>query len=148
MSFGDDLRKVCERAKSTTSAVVRSVVLLTAKEMKERTPVAAKGGGRLRANLVCGIGQINTYNQAAPGSDPIPRIESSLAQWKAGDTIYLTNSVPYAIVVEYGLYGKPPGSANGPKTVGGFSSQSIGGFARLSAQNVKEHFRREVAGLK
>ena len=101
----------------------------------------------MRSNIVCGIGSINKRNTIPAGTDPQPGIESALARWKIGDPIYITNSVPYAIVVEYGLYGKPPGSANGPKTIAGYSSQAVGGFVRLTAQNIVQSLNKRVAAL-
>lgn len=146
-TFGADLRKLISRAESAASEIVRGVALDTANEMIERCPVAAKGGGRLRSNIVCGINGINKRNTIPAGTDPKPAITSALTRWKIGDSIYITNSVPYAIVVEYGLYGKPPGSANGPKTVAGYSSQAVGGFVRLTAQNIEQSLRKRVAAL-
>lgn len=143
-TFGADLRKLISRAEGAASEIVRGVALDTANEMAERCPVDT---GRLRANIVCGIGSINKRNTIPAGTDPKPAITSALTRWKIGDPIYITNSVPYAIVVEYGLYGKPPGSANGPKTVAGFSSQAVGGFVRLTAQNIEQSLRKRVAAL-
>lgn len=143
-TFGADLRKLISRAEGAASEIVRGVALDTANEMAERCPVDT---GRLRANIVCGINGVNKTNTIPAGIDPKPAITSALARWKIGDQIYITNSVPYAIVVEYGLYGKPPGSANGPKTVAGFSSQAVGGFVRLTAQNIEQSLRKRVAAL-
>jgi len=56
--------------------------------------------------------------------------------------------MPYARVAEFGLYGNPPGSANGPKTSGGYSSQAVGGFVRLTVQDFEQVFRKAARSLK
>ena len=78
----------------------------------------------------------------------VPAAAAALATWRPGQTIWVTNSLPYARVAEFGLYGKPPGSANGPKTVGGYSSQAVGGFVRLTAQDFAQSFRRAARAAK
>lgn len=148
MGFGADLKAICDRSKARTSEIVRQTALGTLQLMKERAPVAERGGGRLRANMQVGLDGINRDTSAAPGDDPEPRARATLSKWKPGQTIWLTNSLPYAVVVEYGLFGKPPGSANGPKTVAGYSSQAVGGFVRLSAQKVRETLREQAARLR
>lgn len=134
-----------ERINGRTDLVVRGLAVRLVDGMKERAP---QDTGVLRANFQVGLDEINTDTSSPAGSDPVARATSSLENWRPGQTIYMTNSMPYAVVVEYGLYGKPPGSANGPKTVGGFSKQSVGGFARLTAQNVQQEFAAEVRSLK
>jgi hypothetical protein len=47
-----------------------------------------------------------------------------------GRTIFISNPLPYAGVIEYGLY--PPG----PKTSGGYSKQAPKGAVRLAIQSV------------
>jgi hypothetical protein len=145
MSFAADLQKLCERAKGQVEDVVRKVALDLDKEMVARAPVDT---GRLRSNMQVGLGEINTDTSRKAGDDPIPPAEATLAKWRPGQAIYITNSLPYARVAEYGLWGKPPGSANGPKTVGGFSKRAVGGFVRLAKQNVQRSLRNAARALK
>ncbi len=145
MGFGADLRAICEAAKGDTSAVVRKVAVDMTGAMAAATPVDT---GRLRANFQCGIGSINPAADAAPGTDPKPRALAALASWKPGQTIYITNSLPYAQTAEFGLYGDPPGSANGEKTAAGFSRQAPGGFVRLTVQRFEDFVAAAAASLK
>lgn len=145
MSFGDDLKTLCDASKGRMNEVVRKVALDMQKGMIEKAPVDT---GRLRANFQCGLGVINKRNGYMDGSDALARSVGVLLNWQPGQTIYLTNSVPYAHVVEFGLYGKPPGSANGPKTVNGYSSQAPSGFARITAQDIAGALHRAVEGMK
>lgn len=143
MSFGLDLRAVVERTQQKVETVVRKAALDLQTGMVRRAPVDT---GRLRANFQVGFGQINGDASASPGADPIARTAGALPQWRPGQTIYLTNSLPYAHIAEYGLYGKPPGSANGPKTRMGYSSQAVGGFVRLTVQDFEAIVRRAARG--
>lgn len=145
MSFGEDLKRIVERTKAKTSEVVRKSAIDMQSSMASMAPVDT---GRLRANFQCGLGAIDKSTSDAPGSDAVARTRGALAEWKPGQTIYLTNSLPYAHVAEYGLYGKPPGSANGPKTVNGFSSQAVGGFVRLTVQRFEQFVHKSAQDVK
>jgi len=154
VSFAADLQAVLDRANGKAVDVVRKTAYDLDKGMVDRAPVgvypagSGKSGGRLKSNFQVGIGTINKATDAAPGSDPLPAAAAALATWKPGQTIWLTNSMPYARVAEFGLYGNPPGSANGPKTSGGYSSQAVGGFVRLTVQDFEQVFRKAARSLK
>lgn len=77
-------------------------------------------------------------NQTTIASDPsgktsLSRVDKALTRLSIGQTFYLTNSLPYARVVEYGLYPNPPKNPTG-KTVNGFSKQAPAGMARIAVQ--------------
>jgi hypothetical protein len=145
MSFSSDLQAIVDRAKERATNVVRAVAVDLVAGMQSEAPVDT---GRLRANFQVGFGSINRLTNSAPGTDSATRAKQALAAWVPGQTIYLTNSLPYARVAEYGLYGKPPGSANGPKTVGGFPRQAQGGFVRITFQNVGQSLQKAVRAQK
>ena len=154
MSFAAELQKACDRAKDRAVETVRLTALGVHAGMARRAPVgvypagSGKSGGRLKSNFQVGIGSINTATNAPAGSDPAPAAAAALATWRPGQTIWVTNSLPYARVAEFGLYGKPPGSANGPKTRGGYSREAQGGFVRLTAQDFAQSFRRAARAAK
>lgn len=145
MSFAAELQKACDRAKDRAVETVRLTALGVHAGMARRAPVDT---GRLKSNFQVGIGSINTKTDSPAGSDPAPAAAAALATWRPGQTIWLTNSLPYARVAEFGLYGNPPGSANGPKTSGGYSSQAVGGFVRLTVQDFEQVFRKAARSLK
>lgn len=145
MSFGADMRAIVERTKGRIEDVITKTALDMQAGMVNRAPVDT---GRLRANFQVGLGQINGDTSDPPGADAVGRTAAGLQRWKPGQTIYLTNSLPYAVVAEYGLYGKPPGSANGPKTRLGYSSQAVGGFVRLTVQDFTETLRKAAASVR
>jgi hypothetical protein len=154
VSFAADLRAVTDNAKRLMGDVVKKTALDITAGMVMRAPVEL---GRLKGNFVCGLGQINTSTSDMKDATPLGEydkgkavlgVDRTLQRWKAGQTIYLTNSLPYAVVAEYGLYGKPPGSANGPKTVAGYSRQSPGGFVRLTAQDFGPKLKEAIKAVR
>lgn len=142
MSFGDDIKKLCDKSKARIGDVVSKTAFDMQSSMVMLSPVDT---GRLRANWQCGMDAINPDHGQPPGSDARARTAQALSNWKPGQTIFLTNSLPYARVVEYGLYGKPPGSANGPKTRGGYSIRAPQGMVRLTVQRFDVFFREAAA---
>lgn len=143
MGFGADLRAVCERAKGRIDEVVRATAVGLYDGMQNRAPVDT---GRLRANFVVGLGSQNASTTLDTNAEAArAKAQGALAAWKRGEPIYITNSLPYAVVAEYGLYGKPPGSANGPKTVNGFPKQAVGGFVRLTVQDFQKTLRKAAS---
>lgn len=135
MGFAADLQKLVNKTKLKTETVVRKVALELQNSIVLLSPVDT---GQFRANWQCGIGELNsatTTGTDKTGGEAFSRTQAALDRWEPGQTIWLTNSLPQAKVLEYGLYGKPPGSANGLKTVGGFSKQAPSGMVRLTVQN-------------
>lgn len=91
-------------------------------------------GGRFKNNWQVGVGFVNTDTSRGPsasGSDSLAAFTPTLNSWKAGDTIYLTNSLPYAKRLEYG-----------------WSKQAPGGMVRLSVQNAAQAFANAAAQVR
>ena len=49
----------------------------------------------------------------------------------------------YATIIDNGKYGKPPGTANGPKTRGGFSTQAPEGIFAPTKRHLEKFLRRK-----
>ena len=112
-----------------------------------KTPVDT---GRLRANWMVSEGSINTTQVDATdpaGSGAVDAMRSAVQSLPVEKTIYLSNSLPYASVVEYGLYPNPPKGGAG-KTEGGFSKQAPAGMVRVTAQEIEGIFSEAVSKLK
>lgn len=91
-------------------------------------------GGRFKNNWQVGIGFVNTDTSRNPdsnGAAALAAFAPTLNSWKAGDTIYLTNSMPYAQRLEYG-----------------WSKQAPGGMVRLSVQNATQAFAKAAAQVR
>lgn len=131
MGFAADLNKLCERAGDKAALVVRRAALELQSGMIEKSPVDT---GRFRSNFQCGIGAMNTDTSAAPeksGSSALGRTETTLQGWKPGQTIWLTNSLPYAARIERG-----------------WSQQAPTGVVRLTVQDYRQALARAVESIK
>lgn len=115
LSLAAFAKKAPEQARTVVRKV--SIDLLTATVL--RTPVGnpdlwqskpPKGyvGGRLRANWTVSIGAPDTTTTAAIDKSGAATIGAGSATIEAADTtqaIYMTNSLPYALPIEYGHSG-------------------------------------------
>lgn len=133
MSFSLDIGRFIDRFVDRRNDAVRVIALEVLKGTVLKTPVDT---GRLRGAWQVGI---NVEPAGNPdGVDPaggptIARGQAALAQVDdRTDAIWITNNLPYAEVVELGLY---PG--DGPKTVGGFSRQAPQGMLRVTLEEVQ-----------
>ncbi len=92
-------------------------------------------GGRFRANWQVGIGAMNSDTSAAPdktGAAALARGNAAIGTWQPGSgTIYLTNSLPYALPLEYG-----------------YSQQAPSGMVRLTVQDFDIYVRKALAETK
>jgi len=101
-TFGLDIARFVEKAKAAPEQVVRKVGLDLASRVVLRSPVDT---GRFRANWNVAFGRVDTLTTLSTdktGGKTIERVRVQLNGWQPGQDIYLTNSLPYAIPLEYG----------------------------------------------
>lgn len=101
-TFGLDIARFVEKAKAAPEQVVRKVGLDLASRVVLRSPVDT---GRFRANWNVAFGRVDTLTTPSAdktGGKTLERVRVQLNGWTAGQDIYLTNSLPYAIPLEYG----------------------------------------------
>jgi len=122
--FGEIIKKVGDKAE----VVVRKTALELQTSMVEKSPVDT---GRFRNNWFCGIGSINQNITDAVGNESVTRTAQALTAWKPGQTIFLTNSLPYSRPLEYG-----------------WSKQAPQGMVRLTVVEYSRALRRVVEGMK
>jgi hypothetical protein len=131
--FELDLTKVIERTKQNLDQAVRKTVMDLGTSLVMKSPVgnpdmwqspAPKGytGGRFRANWEMHINQAGSERYEvvdASGGASLNRIAAALSSGKAGDTFYITNSLPYARKLEYEGHSKqvPPAGMVGQTLV-------------------------------
>lgn len=68
-------------------------------------------GGRFKNNWNCGVGYLDMDTIAEPnasGDDAMAKAEARLKSWEPGQTIMLTNSMPYAFRLENGWSRQAP----------------------------------------
>lgn len=115
--FALKLREFAEKAPERVATVVRRVSQDVLQSVVFKTPVgnpdvwavkrAPKGyvGGRLRANWNVALGTVDTTTTVAvdPSGDmTIARGAQIIAQADGTKDVFITNSLPYALPVEYG----------------------------------------------
>lgn len=121
--------------------VVRASTLLIFQRVVLRSPVDT---GRFRANWLPSYGAINTTSTAATdptGAGTQATVRNAVLSFPVGGVVYLCNSLPYAMVLEYGLYPNPPKMGSRKRgedgvavhTRGGYSMQAPQGMVRITA---------------
>jgi hypothetical protein len=87
----------------------------------------------LRGNWQSSINQAKlsqiTRQQKGLSGAALNEAQKTLSEFELGDIFFFTNNLPYARVVEFGLYPNPPKKGTG-KTVGGFSKLAPQGMVR------------------
>lgn len=127
-AFKADFAKLLKKAGNKAELVVRKTALELQRSMIQMSPVKS---GRFKGNWQCGVGSINAANTDTANSDALGRTGAVLDGWKAGQTIWLTNSMPYANRLEYG-----------------WSKQAPGGMVRISVQNFAAKVKTAVESIK
>lgn len=131
MGFATDLAKLCERAGDKAELVVRKVALDMGGQLIDRSPVDT---GRFKNNWVTSMGSMST----ATGGNADPSagtartlLKTQVDGWKPGQTIFITNSLPYAMRLEHG-----------------YSKQAPAGMVKLTVQNYAQAVAKAARELK
>ena len=127
-AFRANFARLIERAGSNAHAVVRRTALELQSQMISRSPVDT---GRFKGNWQAGTGATNDSTSDEANSDALGRTAAVLQGWKPGQTIYLTNSMPYALRFE-----------------NGWSKQAPTGMVRLSVQNYSQAIAKALGEVK
>lgn len=130
MGFAEDLKKICDRAGDKAELVVRRAALDIGGQLVDRSPVDT---GRFKNNWQTGIGGMDKSISAAAdlgGAGALARLAAQVATWKPGQSIFISNSLPYAYRLETG-----------------WSKQAPTGIVRLTVQNFEQAVAKAVQGL-
>jgi len=131
MGFKQDFAAMMKRAAGREDQLIRVSALSLGSAIVQKSPVDT---GRFRGNWQYGAGQVN-FSTNAPedktGSSAIGRIAVGLNDWKRGETIYITNSLPYAKRLEYDAWSK----------------QATAGMVRISVMEFKANIKKQAASL-
>ena len=108
-----DLNKILNKSMTNASQIARAIAIELETRVVQKSPVDT---GRLRGNWNVGINAPNMAEQGADisGMESNARALGALSNFKLGDSIFITNNLPYTHKLEFGLYG------DGDKTVNGF----------------------------
>lgn len=109
MSFAGQLDAFAAKTKLSMDLIVRKVTLDLGTALIQKSPVRS---GRFKNNWQAGTGAVNLDVGAAndpSGTAAVTRLAAVVATAKAGGVIYVTNSLPYAVRLEYGWSSQAPG---------------------------------------
>jgi hypothetical protein len=124
-NFASDITKFAKKARINLDLAHRKVCLDLFTSLVKKSPVDT---GRFRSNWQIGVNAINLLTDESTdksGGQATLRAFAAMAEVKAGGTVYLTNSLPYAISLEYG-----------------WSKQAPQGMVRLSLAEYSSAMRR------
>lgn len=152
------LETICAKHKAQLADAVRALTLYAFGQVILRSPADT---GRFRNNWNVSYGKIETTItdsvDASPGGGAThARVRSAVLSSPVGGIVYMTNSLPYARVIEFGEYPNPPkfgSKKRGEKVarihvVNGFSEQAPRGVVRVSAQETIHNADRIVRGIR
>lgn len=125
MGFASDLNKLCKRAGDKADLLVRKVAMDLGGQMIEKSPVDT---GRFKNNWQTSLGGLNKSTSAgadASASQAVGALHAAVGAWNPGQTIFISNSLPYAQRLEMG-----------------WSKQAPAGIVRLTVQNYAEAVRK------
>jgi hypothetical protein len=132
-NFAADLSRMVERAKGRVDLVVRKVTLDVFNAVIMKTPVDT---GRARANWTASTGSYSSAVSAGfdkSGQFSMAQVSSVVGKTKAGGISFLSNSLPYISILEYGRASGKPGSIQAPN-----------GMVRITVQEFQDYVRKAV----
>lgn len=135
----DKVHKAVDKLVDNQNKKVRAVYVQGLSSIIKMTPVHFKDGGRLRNNWFLTTQAPSNYKRGknAGGGGSYSSL-SAMPSYVLNNTFYFTNNMPYARVVEYGLYPEIPkkgtwtGSAYQKLSINGFSRQAPAGMVRIN----------------
>lgn len=108
-SFALDIAKFAEDAKGAIDDTMRAIIIEIGGSVIRMSPVDT---GRFRGNWQFSIGAASTGELDRldkNGSAATAELVNGAIQFKAGETAYIVNNLPYAIPLEYGHSDQAPG---------------------------------------
>ena len=136
-TFGDDFDNFTIDFIDGCEEAVRATAIQTWAAIIKSSPVDE---GRFRANWFATgkTPSVKVTNKTDySGSGAISNATQSVLTIKDWSEFNLTNNLPYAPVIEYGLYG------DGPETISGYSKQAPRGVVGINIANSKRNLEAE-----
>lgn len=145
MTFAAQLQAFADKAKLNTDMVVQKITLDVARSVIQKSPVGNPElwksapppgyvGGRFRANWMFGVGKVDTTTTSTvdkSGTGTLSKLATAISATAAGGVTYISNSLPYALPLEYG-----------------HSSQAPQGMVRNTVTEFQQYINRATQGLK
>ena len=130
MSFKLDLERFAEKTGIKANTVIKKVAFDITNSVIDMSPVDT---GRFKNNWNLSIGSINTSTTESTdlsGAGAMRRASASLASFQVGDSIYISNSLPYAQRLE-----------------DGYSTQAPSGMVKLTVVKYQSFVKEAVRSL-
>ena len=128
MSFASELRNFTVKAERNAEKVFRDTTIALFSQIIKRTPVKT---GRLRGNWQTDVNRKKETVIERSGADAaINEVVLEASQANLGDSIYLTNNLPYAKVIE-----------------GGSSTQAPSGMVKVTALEFEREIKKQSRRL-
>lgn len=134
MMFKADLEKFAKQMHKDISLVTKATVFMLWTAIILRSPIDQ---GRFVGSWGIERGKIGSESlpKGSKGTKEAALLKiKSLSFSNPFSTYWIYNNLPYAAVIEYGLY---PGT--GPKTIEGYSTQAPAGVVRVAIADVEAH---------
>lgn len=108
--FTIDITRFVKQAELDVSQAIRKTVQDVSKAVILNTPVDT---GRARGNWVVGVGDINSEQTGKldkQGTQTVGNVANDIAKidWAVADKVYITNTLPYILRLEYGSSKQAP----------------------------------------
>lgn len=145
---------IAKRQKQSIQDVISGATLLLFGRVLERSPVDE---GTFRANWNPSYGTpdastTNSVDASSAASDSKSKVSAAVLSYPVGGIVYLCNSLPYALPLEYGLYPNPPkygSKKRGEDRVaihvqGGYSMQAPQGMVRITALEFHDAIMKSI----
>jgi hypothetical protein len=141
MSFASDLRSFTVRASNNADQIFRGTTISLFSNIVKRTPVLS---GRLKGNWQIDVnarptGTVEEIDASAIndlGSASVSKIAAGVQQASIGDSIYMTNNLPYALPIERGRVEGTDGTTG--------SLQAPAGMVEVSAAEFSREIQRQA----
>jgi hypothetical protein len=127
VSFAEQIAAFAEKTKLDIDTVHRKVVFDLTNSVIRLSPVKT---GRFRNNWNVAKGEVNKSTNDGTG-DPTAGLQSVVDSLTTGGVVYITNSLPYAIRLEYG-----------------WSKQAPQGMVRVTVVNYEQYLKRALETIK
>jgi hypothetical protein len=132
-NFALDIAKFVEKTKGRVDLVVTKMTLDVFNAVIMKTPVDT---GRARANWRASVGKYSVFvddDCDKTGQEAMAQVAAVIGPAKGGGISYLTNSLSYISVLEYGRASGKPGSIQAPN-----------GMVRITCQEFQDYVQRAV----
>lgn len=129
-AFKRDFTRLLERAGEKAADVVRKSITDVQSALIFKSPVDT---GAFRNNWNTALGAIDASNSRQAdksGAGATAQTADAVSRYRLGDRIFITNSMPYAMRLEYG-----------------WSDQAPQGMVRITSVEFAQYLRRQVAKL-